>query len=209
MDFYKSAVGLLILLLIISVTNLDATNKDEIKTKAFSDSYIFERNGKYDAAITAIKAVYEESSYEMNLRLGWLHYMSGLFSESMAYYQKAIKLLPYSLEAKFGLVLPAAALGNWAQVETQYKEILDIDPKNTLANYRLGLIYYGRKDYGKAVKHFELVTNLYPFDYDSAIMLGWTYYFLNKYKEAKVMFLKSLLMKPDDTSAQDGLKLIK
>lgn len=178
-------------------------------SEAFSQSYQYESKADYTKAISSIKSLYDEKSYEINLRLGWLHYEAGLFTEAQAYYQKAIDLMPYSIEAKLGYVYPASALGNWEQVITQYKKILETDPQNSTANYRLGLIYYGKKDYQAAYKHFEKVVNLYPFGYDALIMFAWTNYFLGKTKEAKVLFNKVLLVSPADASATEGLGLIK
>ncbi|MEZ5148221.1 MAG: hypothetical protein R2759_14455 [Bacteroidales bacterium] len=77
--------------------------------------------------------------------------MAGYFTESLAYYQRCIDLKPLSLEAKFGYVYPASAIGNWEQVKKQYNDILAIDPQNTTANYRLGSIYYGNEDYTTAL----------------------------------------------------------
>ena len=181
----------------------------DIVTESFSKSYQHEYKGDYTSAINTIKTVYNAQSYEINLRLGWLHYEAGLFSESQAYYQKAIDLMPYAIEAKFGYVYPASALGNWEQVITQYKKILETDPQNTTANYRIGMILYGKKDYPGAYKYFEKAVNLYPFGYDSLIMFAWTNYFLGKTKEAKVLFNKVLLVSPSDPSALEGLGLIK
>jgi tetratricopeptide (TPR) repeat protein len=178
-------------------------------SEAFSQSYQYETKGDYTKAISSIKALYDEKSYEINLRLGWLHYEAGLFTESQAYYQKAIDLMPYSIEPRLGYVYPASALGNWEQVITQYKKILETDPQNSTVNYRLGLIYYGKKDYQAAYRHFEKVVNLYPFGYDALIMFAWTNYFLGKTKEAKVLFNKVLLVSPADSSATEGLGLIK
>lgn len=176
---------------------------------AFTNSYKYEKAGEYSKAVEEIKKVYAESSYEINLRLGWLTYSSGLFTESVAYYQKAITLMPYALEPKFGLTYPASALGNWDQVKTQYNEILKIDPNNTKANYKQGSIYYGEEDFNTAYKYFEKVVNLWPFDYDGVIMFAWTNFKLGKLREAKVLFNNVLLLSPDDTSAKEGLGLIK
>ena len=68
----------------------------------FKKSYEFEYNGNYQKAIETLKNVYDKDSYEMNLRLGWLYYMSSLFQESSDYYQKCINAKSYSIEAKFG-----------------------------------------------------------------------------------------------------------
>jgi len=40
----------------------------------------------------------------------------------MKYYQKAITLKPYAIEARFGYILPASAVSNWSKVEEQYKK---------------------------------------------------------------------------------------
>lgn len=40
-------------------------------------------------------------------------------------------------------------------------------------------------------------------------MLGWCYLQMGKMREAKVMFNKSLLNRPDDASALEGLSLTK
>jgi len=135
--------------------------------------------------------------------------MSGNFIESTAYYEKAISLKPFSLEPKFGLVLPSSSLGNWTIVTEQYNDILKIDPMNTLAHYRMGLIYYGQEDFEKASKYFEKVVDLYPSDYDSLIMYAWSQFKMGSLREARVLFNKALLVKPDSESAKEGLGLIK
>ncbi|MCB0804853.1 MAG: tetratricopeptide repeat protein [Bacteroidales bacterium] len=195
-------------MIITILTGMSYSQDYEAIQNAFNESYNYEYTGQYSKAIESLKSVYSENSYEINLRLGWLNYMGGFFTESLAYYQKAIDLQPLSIEAKLGYVYPASALGNWEQVKTQYNEILKIDPKNTTANYRLGSIYYGNEDYTSALKYFEKVVNLYPFDYSSLLMYAWTNLRLGKTREAKVLFNKVLMNKPGDESAMDGLNAI-
>jgi tetratricopeptide (TPR) repeat protein len=177
--------------------------------QAFATSYTLETAGDYSTAISTLKKVYDESSYELNARLGWLNYMAGQFSESTTYYSRAAAIMPYSIEARLGYALPASAMGNWDQVVNKYLEILKIDPANYTANYRLGLIYYGRKDYAEGIRYFEKIANMYPFDYDAIHMYGWSNYQLGKFREAKVLFNKTLLIRPADSSALEGLGLIK
>lgn len=176
---------------------------------AFSQSYTHEANADYAKSIDAIKKVYDEKSYEMNLRLGWLHYSSGLFSESIAYYNKSLAAMPYSIEARMGIVYPMSAQGNWDQVSKQYEKIIEFDPANTTANYRLGMLYYGKEQYDKALNCFQKNVNYYPFTYDSLIMLAWTNFKLGKTREAKVLFNKVLMYSPTDASALEGIGLIK
>ena len=198
----------LFVVLIFSGTFIFAQQEGEVQN-VFEQSYKLETEGEYTKAINLLKTRYSEDSYEINLRLGWLHYLSGLFSESMPYYQKCILLKPLSIEARLGIVNPAASMGNWTQVEKYYNEILEIDPENSMVNYRMALLYYGREDYQTAFNFVEKVVNHYPFDYDSVILLAWTNYMMGKTREAKILFNKALLIQPGDESAISGLKSIK
>lgn len=200
----------LALISILILTTFISFAQDNSKlVAAFSYSYDKEKLGKFNEAASALKVYYDASSYEMNLRLGWLNYLQGQFTVSLGYYNKAIELMPYAIEPRLGLVLPASSLGNWDEVVAQYNKILTIDPNNTVSLYRMGLISYDRKDYQQAYKQFEKVVNLYPFDYQSLIMLAWTNYRLGKTREAKILFYKALLYYPEDASAKEGLGLIK
>ncbi len=199
-----------LIVLVLSFVSLNIAAQDFTKlTTAFSESYANEKQGKYADAAKPLKALYDEKSYEINLRLGWLTYMQGQFSESVGFYSKAVELMPYAVEPRLGLVLPASAMGNWGLVVEQYNKILSVDPNNTLVLYRMGLISYENKDYKKAYTYFEKVVNLYPFDYYGVLMLGWTNYQLGKTKEAKVLFQKALLYDPSSASAKEGLGLMK
>lgn len=174
-------------------------------SKAFKLSYSLENENKFNESVAALKTVYDAGSYELNLRLGWLSYKAGSYIESMDYYLNAIALNPYAIEPRMGFVIPAAATGNYKEVEAQYTSILAVDPMNTKANYWMGVICYNREQLDSAYKYFEKVANLFPFDYDSIIMFAWTNYKMHNLREAKVLFQKALLIKPDDASALEGL----
>ncbi|MDD4199055.1 MAG: tetratricopeptide repeat protein [Paludibacter sp.] len=195
-------------LLIVAVTTY-AQNHQTSWQNAFYKSYEAEKAGKYTLAINELKKVYKTDNYFVNIRLGWLHYLSKQHAEAEKHYLNAIRLKPYSIEARFGIVKPYSATEQWDKVKEQYHQILKIDPQNTVANYWLGVIYYNRKNYQNAVKLFEKVVNLYPLDYDSVIMLAWTKLNLGKSAEASILFNHALTLRPGDESATNGLKLIK
>jgi len=197
----------LVVLLIIIVSNAYTQSNGDLQ-KAFDKSYWLEKGGEYTQAIKLLKTYYDSESYDINLRLGWLHYLSGLFAESTPYYERCIQLKPLSIEARLGIVNPAASMGNWTQVEKTYNEILSLDSENTTANYRLGVIYYGREDYKDALRYFEKFLNHYPFDYDAIIMSAWTHYRMGETRKAKILFNKALLNHPNDKSALEGLSLL-
>lgn len=176
--------------------------------KAFESSYTAEKGGDFKKAASLLKNGYQENSYEFNLRLGWLTYNAGEFAESERYYRKALEILPYSEEARHGLILPLTALGKWKEVIAIYEKILENSPGSTVALYRLGMVHYNRKEWSQAARHFQKVVDLYPFHYDGLLMLAWTSLQLGKTREARILFNKVLLYSPGDKSALEGLKVL-
>ena len=180
--------------------------QENLKT-AFQKSYELEKAKQYKEALQTIMAYNDPSVYELQLRLGWLNYLAGNFAKSAEHYQKAGDLAPTAIEPLWGIIYPLSALEKWTNVENVYKEILRRDPKSTKANYYMGLIYYNRKDYNNAKKFLMEVYQLYPFDLDACLLLGWTHYFLGNKAEAKKMFNKVLLQQATNASAKEGLGL--
>jgi tetratricopeptide (TPR) repeat protein len=209
MEFLKMYKPLILTLLFVVSSISTFSQSFQATSDAFKSSYLHEQRKGYDKAVASLKTVYSEKSYEVNLRLGWLTYLSGSLNESITFYKKAMDLKPYAIEPCLGYAYPASALGKWDEILEIYSKILSIDPNNTLVSYRKGLILYNRGDFQNAEKYFEKVVNLYPFDYDGLHMLAWTKLKLQKVGEAKVLFQKALYNHPSCKSDLDGLKLIK
>lgn len=172
---------------------------------AFSKSYSFEYDKQYAKAIEAMTAL-NSDAYEVSLRLGWLYYLNKDYSKSETFYKKAISSETSSVEARFGIVLPLAALGNWNAVLGHYLDILKIDPNNSIANYRSAYIYFSRKDYNNAMTYIGKVIKMYPFDYDSNLLAGKVMLAQGKNAEAKKYLLKALEYNPQSVEAKAALK---
>lgn len=198
-----------VVLFFICISSYAVSQSQSVIQAAFAKSYESEQAGKYTTAINDLKPIYKADVYFVNIRLGWLYYLAKQYSESIKYYNLAIALKPYAIEARFGCVKPLSAIESWENVKNQYVQILKIDPQNTVANYWLGVIYYNKKGYSTAEKLFEKVVNLYPLDYDSIIMLAWTKLNLAKSADARVLFYQALVIRPNDSSALSGLKQLK
>lgn len=193
---------------VFAINTLSAQN-DAVIQNAFSQSYKAELSGNYAVAVSEIRSVYQADNYNMNARLGWLLLLSKQYTESVSFYEKAIRLKPYVLEARFGLIKSLNALESWDKVKEQYENILKIDDQNTTALYWLGVLLYNRKEYNEASRLFEKIVNLYPMDYGSVIMLGWSRYYQGKLPDARILFNQALLLSPNDASALSGLNLLK
>lgn len=182
-----------------------AQNVSDALVIAFTESYKQEAAKDYDKAIKALKVNGSDNLYEANARLGWLYYSKKDYMQSSKAYQAAMNLKPKSVEAALGYVNAEAALQNWDNVFEAYKKILGIDPNNTTANYRIALMYFYRKDYVNAQIHLNRVLDLYPFDYDSMLLMAQTKAAAGKLTEAKAWYEKVLLYNPSDNSIKKVL----
>ncbi len=206
METVKTVLTIFVTFVTFSLCNAQT---DEKINAAFAASYKSEASGNYTTGVSELKAVYRQDNYNLNARLGWLLFLSKQYTESVAYYDRAIMLKPYGLEARFGMIKALNALESWNSVKEQYEAILKIDDQNTTALYWLGVLLYNRKDYDGAVKNFEKIVNLYPMDYGSVIMLAWSKYYQGKSTDARVLFNQALLLAPNDASAIAGLNMLK
>jgi tetratricopeptide (TPR) repeat protein len=188
----------------ISYIKRVAPNSEKL-VSAFTKSYELSEKSDFKGAISAINSVYDAGSYYINLRLGWLSYLAGLQIESAKYYKIAAELKPQAVEPKLGSAIPTELLGNKNELKTIYESILSIDPQNTAAHYKLGLLDYSKKDYSSALVHFEKVVKLYPCDADALLMLGWANYQLGNMAESTTAFNRVLCLSPDNASALQGL----
>jgi tetratricopeptide (TPR) repeat protein len=199
---------LLVILWMFIISDLAGQGENRIND-AFAKSYKSEQNGNFSEGVKELKLVYQPDNYSINARLGWLLFLAKQYTESVIYYDRAIKLKPYAIEARFGMIKACNALESWDKVKEQYEAILKIDPQNTTSLYWLGVLLYNRKEYDQASKNFEKIVNLYPMDYGSAIMLAWTRLNQGKKADARVLFNHAILLSPDDPSAMEGLNMIK
>jgi len=190
----------------LSIIKGDVSKDAALKQKIAKSLELFGKPD-YKAAINLLKESYDINSFEVNMLLGWMCNESKLYQESINYYKNCIIINPNSLDPKFGIASPLFSLGNTNELIEQYKKILEIDPQNSTANYRLGSIYYYKKQYENASTFFEKVVTHYPFSYDGLLMQAWNNYQLGKKQEAKELFVRVLMLSNNDKSAMDGLEL--
>lgn len=196
---------ILTLSLITLSLQVQAQISDQV-INAFSSSYNAETTKDYVKAINDIKGVYSDQSYEMNLRLGWLCFQKKDYNESQRYYRQAIKIKPNSIEAMFGFINPAAAAQNWSEVFSTYQKILTLDPNNSVANYRIALMYYYRKEFASAEKNLQRAIDRYPFDYDIVLLLAQVKLALGKIGESKACYQRALLYNPSNSEIKAVLQ---
>ncbi len=195
-------------LLLFFTLGINAQNNKLLK--AFEQSYSHEKNMEFTKAAHDLEVIYPTNmaNYELNLRLGWLTYLSGNFKESEKFYSKAITLKPFAIEAIYGNILPLLGQKKYTDVIQLANKALTIAPNDSKAEYFIGLANYYKKDYLKAEKYLEKAINKYPFDLDINLMLGWTKFALGKKNEAKLLFQIAQRNAPNSIGVKTALEII-
>jgi len=104
MEFLRKAT--IVMVTLFGTILLNAQTAEQMQ-KSFRASYASELKGNYSGALADLQKTYKADSYEYNLRMGWLNYCLKKYPASMEYYQKAIDLKKFSVEARLGYVAPA------------------------------------------------------------------------------------------------------
>ena len=109
--------------------------------EAVRNSVKQEVNRNYAEAIQAILGEYSAhpQDYLLNLRMGWLYYLSGSYDNSAQHYYTALQITPQSTEAGVGYLLPLLAQARYPDAESFVHEIVKGDPKNYYGNLRLAV----------------------------------------------------------------------
>lgn len=176
---------------------------------AYNQSLSLEAAYKYQEAINLMQSQYDSKNYEITIRLAWLNYLNGDFATSINQYKTAIELKPQAIEPRIGIIYPYTFMQNTEAIILEYKEILKLDPNNTSVLYKLGTIYYNRLQFNEALIYFDKILKLFPSDYNTLLMSGWTNLKLGNKQEALKQFNNVLMISFNDSSAIEGLSLLK
>jgi len=195
------------LCLLILSSNLWALTAREI-AQSYYKSYNYEKMGNYGDAVKAILPVYQEyqKGYTVNLRLAWLYYLNKNYANSLEHYENAIKIAPYSLEAKLGHLMPLLAQEKYQQVEKESFEILNRDYYNYYGNLRLIFALRMEKKYDSAEKIALKMLALYPIDVSFLTEYALIKYGQGEKKTAIQTFNNILILDPENVTAKKYLQ---
>jgi len=167
----------------------------------------YERMQDYHAAIVALAPVSKRDGrgYVVNLRLGWLHYLSGDYAAAEGHYKAAIRTSSDSIEAKLGYTLPLLAQANYQRVEFVTKQILRADRRNYYGSLRLAFALRMQGKYSSAEKVVRRMLRLYPTDVSFLTELAFAKIAQGHGSSAKVVFGNILKLDPYNVIAKHQL----
>jgi len=174
--------------------------------KAYYDSYNYEKMGDYKDAIKVLIPIFKKypNGYTLNLRLGWLFYLSKKYQNAIEHYKKASIIAPYSIEAKIGIMRVYLATGDYDNALKVGDVILKTDYYNFYGNYYEITALMAKKEMNTALKLTEKMLSLYPTSILYLVKLGEIYYTKDKIK-AKKIFEDVLILDPNNVIAKEYL----
>ena len=195
------------LLLLLVSANLLALTDAEIR-EAYYKSYNYEKIQNYNDAINTLMPVYNEfpNTYTVNLRLGWLYYLSTNYANAISHYDRSIKISPYSLEAKLGRLLPLLAQHRYGEVEKEAFQILNVDYYNYYGNLRLAYALRMQQKFDVAVKITQKMLAIYPIDVQFLTEFALGKIGLGETDEAMAVFSNILILDPENVTAKSYLQ---
>ncbi len=195
------------LLLLLFSANLLALTDAEIRD-AYYKSYNYEKIQNYSDAVNTLMPVYNEfpNTYTVNLRLGWLYYLSTNYANAISHYDRSIKISPYSLEAKLGRLLPLLAQHRYGEVEKEAFQILNVDYYNYYGNLRLAYALRMQQKFDVAVKITQKMLAIYPIDVQFLTEFALGKIGLGETDEAMAVFSNILILDPENVTAKSYLQ---
>ena len=171
---------------------------------AFAKSYKYEKAQNYPDAIKAI-VILKDQDYLVNLRLGWLYYLSGNYANSRQRYQMAIAAAPKAIEPRLGHMLPLLAQARYAEVETVARQVLTMDAGNYYASLRLAIALRMQGKLPQAEEVNKSMLELYPTDVSFLTELGLVYVGQKDLVTARQAFRRVLTLDPENVVAKKHL----
>lgn len=197
----KRTVALLLCVL-ISGTFAAMTQK-EIES-AYSSSFQYETNQKYDKAISALSKVYKEypAAYTVNYRLGWLYYLSANYANALQNLNAALLVYPYSVEVLNTINLINVARSEWEKVEVQSNAVFKIDFYNYYANYWYSVALIRQQKYDQAAKTADKMLAVFPTNVVFLNILAESKYLKGEKDEAVKIFESVIVLDKENETAK-------
>lgn len=171
---------------------------------SYQRSFDYERTQDYPNAIRALAPVYEAypNGYTVNLRMGWLFYLNGNYSNAVAHYEVATRAAPFALEPKLGRLLPLLAQGRWGDAETVAYQVVSVDHYSYYGNLRLAIAL---RMQGKLEPAYQIelkMVGAYPTDVLHLVELAQITDARGDKTEAARLFGEILVLDPENETAR-------
>lgn len=116
---------------------------------------------------------------------------------AMEQLKEILQLAPKNIEAKNLMVYCLKEKGeNRDELKTVLESVLALDDTNVLTNYNLGELYYEKKEYQKAVEHYQKAHTVFPFNAKIIYQIGLTHQKAKNFHAACESYEKAISLDP-------------
>lgn len=187
----------------------DSARKQGVYHYQMGVSYFNENNMAAALAELTEAEKYEPDNAELFNYLGMAYYNKKKFEIAEQKYLKALSLKPAYSEVRNNLGVDYLEMQRWDDAVHQFKLVTeDIFYQNqAAATINLGLAYFGKGDYPKALSVLRSVVANFPRDPRGRLNLGRVYFALDKYSLAIDEYKKALELNRDYANAFYNLGL--
>ncbi|MEJ2540247.1 MAG: hypothetical protein P8188_09785, partial [Gemmatimonadota bacterium] len=174
---------------------------------AYARSFTYERTQAYDDAIRALAPVYDAvpNGYTVNLRMGWLFYLNGNYSNSITHYEVAEAAAPGALEPRLGHLLPLLAQERWADAEALGYQVVSADHFSYYGNLRLAIALRMQGKLDAAYQVALKMITAYPTDVLHLVEFARIVDARGDAPEAARLFREILILDPENEAARQYL----
>ncbi len=173
-------------------------------------SYFNENN--MSAALTELTEAekYDDENPDLYNYLGMAYFYKKKFDIAEKKYLKALALKQNFSEARNNLGVDYLEMRRWDDAIFQFKLVTEdiFYPNQAVANINLGLAYFGKGDYLKALSQFRSVVANYPKDPRGRLNLGRVYFALDKFDLAIDEYRKAIEFNQDYANAYYNLGMV-
>lgn len=174
-----------------------------ISTDIWTESYRLESIGQFQQARDVLEPFAKEQpnvEYVM-LRMGWLSYLGGAYSQSIKQYQAALSLNARSIDAKLGLMLPLLAQQRWKEAEIYGEQVLAVAPWNYYAHLRLMVSDEGQRHWQALLQRAQQLHQRFPTDTTTLVYLARAQHWLGNQEGARTTYRQVLQRYPSHVEA--------
>jgi tetratricopeptide (TPR) repeat protein len=179
--------------------------KDPYNSRILNNLAVLYRDKKdYKSAIDKVRTLLmrDQKNIDAYKNLALVYYDQGKYKLAQTILANALtmakeqKVNDPDIHVNFGLT--HLALGDKGKAMGSFKKAVEIDPNHILANYNIGALALGHRDYNLAAHCYEVVQKAWPTDPDVIAALGYSYQGQQKFAEAAKELEKAKAMKPND-----------
>jgi tetratricopeptide (TPR) repeat protein len=155
---------------------------------------IYSEQGKTEEAINVFKKALEVNPDSPRIleQLAIAYEQVKDYKSAIDAYRKAIALDEDSLELRKGLAQALLDDNQEQEAEKEFLKILEADPDEGLAYFRLAQIYRKRRDFDKALAHYNKANSILVGSFEISFHIATLYEELGKYEKAEERFQQLL-----------------